>query len=265
MKDATYSLIRYVPDPARGEALNIGILVWDDASFRLGLEDRAINRVIVENPWLATDALAGLEGTLSEQLASEFSNEPANIAQSLGDHRYWPVCFTEPRFTTIMDESSGLQEPLDRLLARIVRPRRRSGGSASLRDQVERRLKAFIRQNTVHKNHEFTQTRSGTKWAAQFFANSGTNLAFDTIKLDLARADAIRTRAASEAYKIYDVSTSTSIRYIVHLQAPTNPGLSPELRNARNMLESVGATVTTDLDEAVESFARSVATADYHG
>jgi hypothetical protein len=41
MIPAQYSLIRYIPDPARNEPLNVGILVWSGSGIRLRLEPQA--------------------------------------------------------------------------------------------------------------------------------------------------------------------------------------------------------------------------------
>lgn len=48
MTDAQYSVIRYIPDPGRGERLNIGILLWEDQSgeYRLELDEKAVEREI---------------------------------------------------------------------------------------------------------------------------------------------------------------------------------------------------------------------------
>jgi hypothetical protein len=39
---ARYSLIRYVPDTARGEQLNIGILAWTERHLAVELDQNAL-------------------------------------------------------------------------------------------------------------------------------------------------------------------------------------------------------------------------------
>ena len=80
MSEAHYSVIRYIPDPSRGERLNIGILLWEDsADYRLELDQKAIERVIRENPRLERDSLLYIEPMLSEQLSSAITPVPARI------------------------------------------------------------------------------------------------------------------------------------------------------------------------------------------
>jgi membrane protease YdiL (CAAX protease family) len=52
MREGHYVVIRVVPDLARNEALNVGIILWDPTGFRLGFDGEAISRVIRENPQL---------------------------------------------------------------------------------------------------------------------------------------------------------------------------------------------------------------------
>ena len=54
MTEGHYAVIKYIADPGRSEALNIGILVWTNHTVRLSIDERAITRVVRENPQLGT-------------------------------------------------------------------------------------------------------------------------------------------------------------------------------------------------------------------
>lgn len=71
MTPALYAVIRYIPDPARNEALNVGIVAWSEASCRLRIDDEAVARVVRENPHLEREALLYLEASLRDQLSTD--------------------------------------------------------------------------------------------------------------------------------------------------------------------------------------------------
>ncbi len=48
MIPARYSLIRYVPDAARDEELNVGIVAWTERHLALEVDQRAVERVLRE-------------------------------------------------------------------------------------------------------------------------------------------------------------------------------------------------------------------------
>lgn len=264
MIPAEYSVIRYIPDLARNEALNIGILAWFDEGYRLRLDTKAVDRVIKENPWLATDALRSIESLIQKDLW-ESAGPPADfdferLHGFLSRQRGYPVSFTDPRFTSLDTEMPDLDATVDRLLARIVRPRRRSGPQTqNLVDEFDKRFRMLIDDGYLHRSHAFTESRSGAQWIAQFYANSGTNLAFDTIKLAVKSADLIRNRAAQEAFKIIDISARNEVRYLVHCELSDVPELQETNHVARSILESAGAQVMTDVEEAEDVIEQALA------
>src|SRR5438046_2208117 len=128
MKPALYSVIRYIADPARGEALNVGILLWDSHRCHLSIDDAAVARVIRENPCLAPDALEYLASFLGEAFRTAPPSEEA-FASALWQLSAFPLVLTEPRFTTLAgDKPNDAKTTLERLVKRVVRPRRRQGG-----------------------------------------------------------------------------------------------------------------------------------------
>jgi hypothetical protein len=255
MSNAHYSVLRYVPDPGRGESLNIGILLWEEGTdaYRLSVDEKAVERVIRENPRLERDALLYVEPMLLEQLSSAISPVTARIKNLMDKQVAFPLDMSEPRFTTIAPDEGGLDQTLDRLIGRVVRPKRRSGPRhANPMEAMDRALSPLISAEAVSRNHFFGATKTGVLRSADFFANSGANVALDVVRLALKESDRIRERADAEAFKVYDVlQADSSINdYVVYCDFADSPESAEINENARLVIEDQGAHVLTDLDEA---------------
>lgn len=124
---ALFSVIRYMPDPGRGERLNVGVLVWTDDDFRLQIDQKAVQRVIRENPRLERDSLLYLDPSLHASLTAD-TPVREKVETLLAEQKGFPTDFTEPRFTTVGD-AGGLDQALEDLVGRVVRPKRRYGGA----------------------------------------------------------------------------------------------------------------------------------------
>jgi hypothetical protein len=259
MRSAHYSVIRYIPDPARNEALNVGILLWDGADSRLRIDAEAVQRVIRENPRLATHGLDVLETMLRDALALGTFDEK-RLLKSLDAHTGFPVSFTEPRFTMLPDDQPApLDVNLERLIKRVVRPRRRTGGGGVTAAQfLERQLRPLIQRNAVDQNHVFQASKTGVARRVHFFANSGTNPALDTLRLDLQKAAAIMERADAEAFKVEDVLAMNRIEFMVYCDFSSSPYLRDATQSARRIITSAGAKVITDLVSAAQTIEAAV-------
>lgn len=253
MSNASYSVVRYVPDPGRGESLNIGILLWDEDSYRFSVDEKAVERVIRENPLLERDALLYVEPVLSEQLSTAVVPVAARIKSMLGGQRGFPIQLSDARFT-MLDEDGGMDATIERLTNRIVTPKRRTGGHTPRPvDLLERRLTPLLRSEAISRNHFFNHSRTGVPRKADFFANSGANVALDVVKLAITRADEIRLRSDAEAFKVYDVleADDNDVNdYFVFCEFAENQELEETNHNARTVIEQQGATVVTSLDAA---------------
>jgi Protein of unknown function (DUF3037) len=261
-QDAYYSLVRYIADLARNEALNVGILLWNDADVKLRLDDEAIARIVRENPYLQTDALRHLEDELIDQLRVQPGMGAESALSMIDNQRGYLVAFTEPRLATVSDGSGpALDVAMDRLLERIVKPRRRTGGGRTPNpvEQLERQLRPLIRSRQVRTDHFFSKSLSGLPRRVNFFANSTANFALDVVKLTVKRADEISQRADAEAFKISDVlSGNPHVQFMVYCDVSHDPELQPTIDAAEKAIASIGAEVTTDINEARESMAAAV-------
>jgi len=255
MTNASYVVVRYVADPARNEQLNVGVLAWGAGGHQLVIDGEAVARVIRENPRLHTDALSSLPATVTEIVDLAPGLPPAEIGERVAQAARFPVVFSEPRATTVADgDPNALGATVERLVKRIVTPRRRSGrGAPSARQEIERRVTALILGGRVQPQFPFLNTRTGVRRVVDFFVNSGSNVALDTVKLDLRLADEVRLRADAEAYKIGDIAAENPVEFLVLASLPTGDEMIPARDEALQILRATEATVLSDVDEAIEA------------
>ena len=176
------------------------------------MDDDAIARVIRENPALATDALASLEESLADGLETTTGARGVvtGAREFLSAQHGYPVVWTEPRATVVDDVTSqSLDATVDRLLARIVRPKRRSGGPRrpNPTETIEKTVQSLIAKRVVTRKHYFEKSLSGIPRGVDFFVNSTANLALDVVNLSVQSADEILKRADAEAFKVQDVTS----------------------------------------------------------
>ena len=254
MSEARYSVIRYMPDPGRGENLNIGILLWEETSaeYRLRFDQRAIDRVVRENPHLERDSLLYIEPMLSEQLSSAVAPATGRIKIILDEQGGFPLNLSEPRFTSVDEDEEGMDTTVERLIKRVVRPRRRFAPAQRPIDEMARRLKPLLDDQAISRDYVFGGTKTGVHRSADFFANSGANVALDVVRLALKKADEIRLRADAEANKVFDVLEGESpVRdYVVYCQLNSAREFAGINQDARAIIEDRGARVLTDLGDA---------------
>lgn len=261
MSEAHYSVIRFIPDPARGERLNIGILLWDEDSGDYGLEldQKAIDRVIRENPRLERDSLLYIEPMLSEMLSTAVAPMPARIQTVLSKQTGFPLDVTKPRFTTIGPDEQGLDQTLERLVKRVVRPKRRGGGGITPADEMANRLKPLVRSQAIARAYP-VKAKSGVDRHVDYFANSGANVALDVLQLGITKADEIRERADAKGMKVLDLLGGREVKdYLVFCRFTDDRQLNEVNNEARTVIEAQGAQVLTNLDEAAEALSSAAA------
>jgi hypothetical protein len=250
MKPAHYSVIKYIADPARGEALNIGIIVWDENGFRLRVDGEAAARVIRDHPWLARDALHAVAPHLLERIesAAEVSETPADAVRTIIERQKgYPILLSDPRETTILtDKGQGLEDTLDRLVARLATPRRRGGGGGPTPFQlVERELRPLIRRHVVQPHWTYHGSHSGVPRTVDFYANSMAHVALDTARLAITSADEVLLRADAEAHKIEDILTGAkgAIHFIVYLALSNQDEILDANQRALRVLSALSPKV----------------------
>lgn len=256
MLPASYSVIRYIADPARDEPHNVGVLAWTDLHHRLQIDDEAVMRVVRDNPRLHPDSLLFLEPAISDRLGLE-DWRPAAVAEFTAQQKGYPFLLSEPRMTTVSaNDSESLADTVQRLVDRVVRPRRRYGRSSELPfDLLERRIQPLLRLQAVSQNHFFAQTRTGVPRRVDFFANHGANLAVETLKLDLKRGQDIILRADAQANKVADIRSVNDVTVVVFATFSEAEDTREVNLHARQILETSTARLVDSLDDVVDELA----------
>lgn len=254
MIPGTYSVIRYIADPGRNEALNVGILAWRNGKYQVHINQEAVDRVVSDNPFLAREALAGIEPSLLRELDTAKLRSDESIQTFLTQQKGFPLSFSEPRFTTLSDETPiAFEETLERLIDRVVRPKRRySGGGVSPVEQLTRLLRPLIASHVVKTEHPFESTKTGRTRTVSFFRNSSTNVALDVARLGVKKSDDILFRADAEAFKSEDILERNGIRMVVYCHFLDDAKLASTQKEARRVIESAGAKTVTSLEEAAK-------------
>jgi hypothetical protein len=252
---AQYAVVRYIGDPARNEALNVGIILWNERGFVLDVDEAAAARVVRENPHLARDSLLYLKEYLRQRLSRTvppFTDE--GFLRVIAEQTGFPVLLTQPRTTTLTTgDEGGMRDAMERLINRVVRPARRSGGQPGLKTtaHLQRELKPFIQQQRIQRNVTFEAPRTHAPRSVDFYANTGANVALDVVNLTLSKADAIRDRADQEAFKIWELLQSPHVERYYVLGVFAGLDSLREINDiAANILSSTGGKLISDVDEA---------------
>src|SRR5258708_6500732 len=261
MRAAQYLVIRYIADPARNEALNVGILAWTDDEYRIRMDSTAVQRVLRDNPHLAYDALEYVLPTLELQLLQGDEFHVNQIDNLKAAQTGLPISLTEARFTTVQDgDAEGLDSATERLLKRIVRPPRR--GAVRAADPItllERSFRIYVRQHKITPNYTFTQSVSGVPREVAFYANSGANIALDVVNLIARKHNTIVRDADAEAFKIEDIRKANQVTCHVYCSLADDETHARSNQIARQILESAGAVVQTDIMKVAQVMADAVA------
>lgn len=252
MRSAEYAVVRFVADPARNEPVNLGIVLWTERASRLKLDDDAIARVVRDNPHLSRDSLHYLDNFLRRRLAMGDVGGTSEIARHIQNRSQFPVLITEPRFTTLSDDSeAAIDDELNALLARVVRPQsRRAGWRPGTARQLAQRWKPWLGAKVV-QNYVFEQSKTGVPRMVSFFANSGADIAVDVLSLAIKDADDIQRRADAEAYKVVDVLAKHHVSFVVHCDMRGDDQYEDANAAALRTLSTSGARVTTTVEDTV--------------
>lgn len=246
-----------MPDPGRGERLNIGVLLWAGDRFQLRLDDQAVDRVVRENPRLVRDSLLYVAPMIRERLQEGEGTIADRVARLLAQQSGFPMALSEARFTTL-DSATVMDDAVDALVDRIVRPKRRGQGSQAFdpRQAMAQKLRPWLRRGDVEQHHFFGASKTGVGRVVDYFANHGANVALDVLKLAITKADQIQNRADAEAFKVYDIKSQNDIRFVVYCDFSFDQSLQEANVAARKVIESTGAVVVAEPDEAATAIMR---------
>ncbi len=257
MSNANYSVIRYTADPVRNECLNIGILLWDKEGVRVCVDDDAVARAIRYNPRLAKDALLYICPMLRRELQDKAPQEVIECVRSPF------LALTGPLFTELEVNEHGepsLDATLSDLLKEIVTPPKRGGSVGNdPTTHVAELLRSWLVTKKVQRNYVFHKSKSGLERKVTFFANSGSNVALDVLRLAVNTPKDIEIRGDAEARKIFDVLGGEVNRFIVYCAVSNDPRVQAATEYAKTSITALGGEVITDATEATKQLVGSMA------
>src|SRR5438552_3609007 len=154
MEKAYYAIVRYVPDPARGESINVGVVVTTPTGefFRARFDDR-LSRIRCLAPDESLDSIRSLADVLEkrEETGLQTILPIAGVTgwdlralQQL--HEKWghSIQFTEPRIALDVEPARLLDDVYGRFVAVPDRPARRARGKQWVLHQILPRLRDSI-------------------------------------------------------------------------------------------------------------------------
>ncbi len=119
---AFLSLLQYSPDPLRSEAVNVGVVLLDPASGKIGFraaEDfkraRHAFHWAEADAWWLKQSIAGVRASLLQQHKAELVTDEAGL-RAFGDGLGGEIRLTAPRPVPVREFESSLQEAFDRLV-----------------------------------------------------------------------------------------------------------------------------------------------------
>jgi hypothetical protein len=257
MSTGSYSVIRSIPDPIKGEVFNIGVVVWDNEQFRIEIDEKAARHAVNQSPFLARDAWAYFDEFLRDLLVRDGRFDQDALERLIEKPRSETLHLSKPAYVRFPAEAGGFDERVEELLRRLVMRKTGGGSSASPVEDVKERLAPLIRSKAIQQNHRFPATRSTIPRMCHFFVNSGANVALDALRLDLSEAKNAYDRVDIEATKVADViSAGSAIRFFVYCQTGDNEQSRSVVERADKVLSSVGAEVLFSADEAAQALKR---------
>jgi hypothetical protein len=266
--EANYSILRYIPDPMRGEPVNIGIIIWTGNVYEFLLDHEALGRALTLNPDLEASTFEDFGEYLSRQLSYAEGSVETEFENSLNQIISYPLVLSDPIYTS-MDDVSADDEHLRSLLfaeasdlAKIlVHLRKRSVASRRTSAQVvlRQKLHPFIVNRRVREQYEVKGRNTGDPRSISFYANSGVNVGLDVVPLPsgkFGKQSVIRTADAT-AYELADIIGSSSVRSIVsYLPLDYRPEVEPLLYPLDVRLKDLGISLVTDSSTAYTEFSQ---------
>lgn len=261
MMQASYKLVKYIPDLARQEPLNIGILAWCQGQSVLVFDAHAFHRITTANGDLADDALKFITDAIVEEYNDARLRDGQDIDAFVREALSTPFLVTEERPFGIADAPvSGVKATLanetERLMERLVKPQRRrskqpsKGPKATLVSEYRR----FLQPDQLQQSFEITATKTGHRRKVDLFINHHVDAVVDVLDI---RSDAtydtaeIATDAMrSKSEDILDGNAANVV--IVHLAVDMRHQLGDFVPLARTLLRGVqGVRLTTSINENV--------------
>lgn len=235
MISSQFSVVKFVPDAARDEPINIGIVAWYLGTYVLRLDPRSFPRVLSNAPNLEKDAFEFSEDLLRMRVDEAFRMISADLSEALHKSLEGPFRLSQPGELLLQETSESslryvLENEVDQLIERLVKPPKRSGRDYSKGARALLRA-AYLEEfptGSFQQEHDIRATRSGVHRTVDFYMNSDTHAAIDVIELNRnAKEEAVTKAADAMRAKCDDIlSVYGANLFIAHLPLDQKPELA---------------------------------------
>lgn len=271
MTTGHYSVVRCVPDPARGETFNIGIAIWANRYFRVDVDRSGARRAANENPNLAVHSFDNLEETIYSQLRALDPINTTKFNKMRKNHPGTPFFFDEPQFVEIPKigiDPLGLDKltaPLQKLMDRLVRragqqharhaaePEPEPEPEPAIALELERKVRPLIDAGKIARKRMLLGRTSGKDRWIDFLA--GTT-ALDVLRIEPKEEEAF-IRDDGEAFKILDLQDYVSEYYVLPFTTRREVQRTFEEDQVNKAIVSVGGKLLHNIEEAEEVMRRA--------
>jgi hypothetical protein len=253
-----FSIVKFVPDAARDEPVNIGIVAWHLGTYVLKLDPRSFPRVLSNAPDLEKDAFDFSEDLLRMRIDEAFRMVSTDLSVALHQSLEGPFRLSQPGELLLQDPSESalryvLENEVDQLIDRLVKPPKRSGRdySKGARALLRAAYLAELPAGSFQQEHDISATRSGVRRTVDFYMNSDTNAAIDVIELNRnAKEEAVTKAADAMRAKCDDIlSVYGANLFIAHLPLDQKPDLAGYHDLFLKLLKRDKVQLVTTLDE----------------
>lgn len=250
--NGSYGVIRFIPDIARNEPINIGIVAWAGDDLVVSVPEHAVKRVIAVHPTYPPYGLEGLETHIRRQVQSVQQDVRANPLLAV-DHFTrligLPLVLSPPMFLFIEEAGPSvrdqLQEHVRQLIDRLVRtPHHPRKTAESAKTRLAAYLKPMVDREWLIPDYELVGGKSSRTRKIAFFANHGSNVPLDVFEArsNLSR-EGLLDRADYYVAKIQDVIAASDQahqklnHYMLYLPADQREDIAAAAYDISNYIE----------------------------
>lgn len=220
MSQGQYSVIRCIPDAARGEIFNVGIAIWTKGDYRVRVDHAAARRAATQNANLSPHAFDNIQDVIDRQLQELDPINKTKFEKMRKDHRGNPYLFAESQFVNVPPIGiSHLDVALEKLMDRLIRTRQvkqPQEESSDPCDILETKLLPLIANRQVLRKKVLQGYRTGRERRVDFFTGGQTKkIALDVLRMDVSNEESAMKSADAEAFKILDLKDYVEEYYVL--------------------------------------------------
>ena len=243
MPAGTYAVVRYIPDPARDEPINIGIIATGPAGAAFATDSAALERMRLLDPYVDPDSIAHIQEylarlmdesviTVSASGVTEVQPWQPEFLQAVASRL--PERFTLGRslYIEYADEShdaltAAAKDLADRLVKPATRPARFPRDAGAPFEQLKRHFRDAIKHGLIRERPALQGATHRVRHPDfSYTASDGTLVVIVTVKLSQRLEHVVSTTADAKAFELYDLMQRRSenpVRAIAVVEQPAEP------------------------------------------